>query len=395
MKRPIFLCLLILIPLIFSCTTVKINVSEKNQPSDNNQFIEDLMNNMSLDQKIGQLFVIRPSSIDERIVVYEPNLPGAIKTTFVTPEMKKFYEKYPAGGFALFQDNIETPEQLIKYNQDLHNLGPSTNNVTPFIFIDEEGGLVSRLAGHAEFNLPEFESMASIGKTGNPENAFKTGAVIGAYLKDYGFDADFAPIADVFTNPDNKVIGTRAFSSDPETASAMVLKFMDGLHSKNIKGCIKHFPGHGDTSTDSHYGLPETLKNWNELMDCEMITFKAAINAGAEMIMTAHITVPAVTGNRLPATVSSIMLTDKLRNELGYNGVIITDALEMGAIAHVYPGVMENACVDAFIAGADLLLMPRDYKKSFMAMKNAVKDGKISIERLDESVRRILKYKMS
>lgn len=352
-----------------------------------------VVESLTLDQKIGQLFVIRPSSIDERIEVYEPNLPGAIRTTYVTPEMKKFYEKYPAGGFAMFQDNIESPEQLIKYNQELHQLGKDTGNITPFIYVDEEGGMVSRLAKHPAFDVPKFENMAKIGITGNPQKAYETGAVIGAYLKKYGFDGDFAPIADVYTNPKNTVIGTRAFSSDPQKASVMVVKYLEGLESEGVNGCVKHYPGHGDTTTDSHYGLPETAKNWNELLECEMVPFKVAVDAGAQMIMTAHISVPEVTGNDLPATVSPVLLTEKLRNELGFKGVIITDAMEMGAISHVYPGAMEKACVDAFLAGADMLLMPRDYQKSFMAIKNAVLAGRISMERLDESVERILKYK--
>ena len=391
MKNPI---VLILITVLFvGCATVKSTKYEKNQHIKNLN-IEKTIKQMTLDQKVGQLFVIRPAAIDDRITVYEPDLPDAVKTVSVTEGMKKNYEKYPAGGFVMFTDNIENEEQIVRYNQELHMLGPTTNNITPFIYIDEEGGVVARLARHPEFNLPEFESMASIGQTGDLTKAYDTGSVIGKYLKQYGFDADFAPIADVYTNPQNKVIGTRAFSSDPKLAAEMAVSFTAGLQSQNIKGCYKHFPGHGCTTTDSHYGLPETLKTWDELLSCEMITFKKAIDSDAQMIMTAHITVPKVTGNNLPATVSSIMLTEKLRNELGFQGVIITDALEMGAISQVYHGKMENACVDAFISGADILLMPRDYKKSFDAVKNAVASGKISMERLDESVRRILTYKL-
>lgn len=392
MKKYLFLFALFVLFVGCGTTKIKSDAATTKFP-DSENWVEDKIADMTLDQKIGQLFVIRPGAIDPTISIEELKKARGKGSVSVTEEMKKFFAKYPAGGFALFAKNIKDPVQIKNFNEQLHFLGAETRNIEPFIYVDEEGGDVARIAGNPNFNVPVYESMAAVGKKEKPADAYAVGAQIGAYLKKYGFDVDFAPVADVFTNPENTVIGTRAFSTDPFIASKMVMKYLEGLNSRDIKGCVKHFPGHGDTDIDSHYGLPETRKNWDELQACEMITFKEAIACGAQMIMTAHITVPEVTGNGKPATVSYEILTGKLRNELGFKGVIITDALEMDAISLVYPKSVEKACVDAVLAGADILLMPLDYKKAFEAVKKAVESGIISEKRIDESVKRILLFK--
>lgn len=343
--------------------------------------------NLSLRQKIGQLFVVRLEAIDCNIpldILHSEHCPEA---TMLTSSMEDFYYQYPAGGFCIFDRNIQDPVQIKKLNSQIHSLGTPS----PLIFIDEEGGTVSRIAGNRKFPVPKFSNMAEIGKTKDYNKAYNTGYEIGSYLKEYGFDIDFAPVADVNTNPANPIIGARAFSSNPEIAAKMDIAFLEGLHSSNILGCLKHFPGHGDTKTDTHKGYAETQKNWNELKECEIITFKAGIDAGVKMIMTAHISTPNITENSKPATLSHYLLTEKLRKELGFKGVIITDAMEMGAIRKEYSS--SEAAIQAIEAGADIILMPYDFTEAFDGLLNAVTQGRISERRIDESVKRILNLK--
>lgn len=340
---------------------------------------DSLINELTLEQKIGQMFVIRPESLSEK------KIDGGVKK--IDSQMIDFYNDYPAGGFCIFKQNIQTPEQLKELNQQLHSLG----YIQPFIFVDEEGGKVARLANDPNFDLPKYESMSEIGESGDVKKAFTAGSTIGAYLKEFNFDVDFAPVADVNSNPNNPVIGTRAFSSDPNVVSRMDLAFLQGLGSKGIEGCLKHFPGHGDTSADTHQGYAESNKTWDQLLKMEMIPFKSGIEKGVSMIMTAHVTLPKVDSSGVPSTLSYIVLTEKLRNELGYNGIIITDAMEMGAITKIYPN--DAAVVKAIQAGVDIILMPSNYKKAFNLVLRAVMDGTIPEERIDESVERILKFK--
>jgi len=378
--------LLLSTTLIFLCTIAgckSTGIKETSSAATQNFSIS----NMTLREKIGQLFVIRPESIDETISLEELHSQFGKGITELTPEINDFYCKYPAGGFALFGKNIKNPQQLTQLNKQLHNL----NNITPLLFIDEEGGVVSRVAENKQFNVTKFDNMAEIGKTGNTENAFNAGYTIGSYLREYGFDVDFAPIADVNTNPKNPVIGTRAFSNTPSIAARMDLAFLDGLHKARLYGCLKHFPGHGDTKTDTHNGYAETSKTWEELKNCEMVTFQAGINAGVQMIMTAHISTPSITKDNKPATLSYTILTEKLRNEMGFNGIIITDAMEMGAIRKSYSSA--EAAILALEAGADIILMPYDYKAAFEGVLSAVESGRISEKRINESVERILQLK--
>lgn len=346
------------------------------------------VSDLTLEEKVGQIFVIRPDSIDPQYSTQKKmSKRPSIGTRQVNQKIKAAYSKYPAGGFVIFARNIESPEQIKQFNEDLHELG----TVRPLIFVDEEGGIVARLANHPEFDLPKVENMAVIGNTKNENLAYETGRTIGEYLQEYNFDVDFAPIADVNTNPKNIVIGKRAFSSDPLVAGKMDVAFLEGLSENKITGCLKHFPGHGDTTTDTHAGYAETIKTWEELLDCEMISFKMGIENDAKMIMTAHISAPNVTGHKLPSTLSYTILTKKLREELGFNGIIITDAMEMGAINKIYKS--DEAAIRAFLAGADIILMPYDYKTAYKGFLKAVKSGRISEDRLNQSVERILKLK--
>lgn len=349
--------------------------------------IEAQLSRMSLREKVGQLFCVRPEALDP---VFQSSGKGMAeyKMQAVNEQTKAFSEQYPVGGVTLFSHNIDNPEQLKAFTQDLHALPGA-----PLLSIDEEGGRVARIGGNENFHVPTYASMAAVGATGDPAKAYEAGVAIGIYLKKYGLDVDFAPVADVNTNPRNIVIGDRAFSDNPKTAAPMVVKFLDGLAKVGIVGCVKHFPGHGDTVGDSHHEYVQSDKTWEEILNCEMVTFKAAIEAGAPMIMSAHVAVPNVTGDKLPATLSHLMLTDKLRGELGFKGVIITDAMGMKAVSDRYAS--GESAVMTLQAGADIVLMPENLPEAFEAVLSAVEDGKLPESRIDESVRRILALKLS
>ncbi len=335
---------------------------------------------MSLDEKIGQLFLI------ELVRLQDVPVEGAFSHTVLTDRMRAALEQYPVGGVILFGENLSSPDQLRTLLADLRGALPTT----PFLAVDEEGGKVARLANAPGFGVPKVGPMGGVGASGDPQRAYDACLTIGNYLAEYGFDLDFAPVADVNTNPENPVIGDRAFGSDPALVAKMVPAALDGLHTAGIMGCLKHFPGHGDTADDTHTGQVVLSKTWEELLDCELVPFIAALDK-TDMVMAAHITLPNVTDDGLPASLSHQILTDRLRGELGYDGVIITDALGMKAITQNWSS--GEAAVLALQAGADILLNPDDLGAAFAAVRAAVEDGTISPERLDESVLRILTLK--
>ena len=357
--------------------------------------VEAQLQQMTLREKVGQMFYVRPECLDTTIHF---NRPGGIdessdditkiRLQAVNKTMRGVSEKYPVGGIILYAHNIEDEAQLARFIPEIRAL-----NGSPLLCIDEEGGRVARIGRNSNFNVKTYESMGAIGATGDPQNAYECGNTIGTYLKHYGFDIDFAPVADVNTNPENIVIGARAFSDNPEIAAPMVTSYLQGLKDAGVTGCIKHFPGHGDTKADTHFGYASTQKTWDEMLGCEMVTFKAGIQWGCQLIMTAHIAAPRVIGSDIPSTMSSVILQDKLRGELGYRNIIITDAMEMGAITQQYTNA--EAAVGCIQAGVDIVLGPQVFTQAFDAVVKAVEEGTISEQRIDESVRRILKLKQS
>jgi len=341
---------------------------------------------MTLREKVGQMFFVRPEALDTSIhwEAYA-DLPD-FKLQQVNKTMTAVNKDYPIGGMILYAHNIVDETQLAAFIKEIRRL-----NGSPLLAIDEEGGRVARIANNENFDVPKYESMESIAKSGDPNEAYKAAFTIGSYVKEYGFDIDFAPVADVNTNPDNVIIGPRAFSDDPETAADFVVSYLNGLDSAKVIGTLKHFPGHGDVKTDTHFGYASTEKTWDEMLKCEMIPFKAGIKAGAQMIMTAHISAPKVSGEDVPATLSSVILQDKLRGELGFDGVIVTDAMDMGAITTQFSNT--EAAIKAIQAGVDIVLCSREFVKVFDAVVEAVEKGKIKESRIDESVKRILELK--
>ena len=337
--------------------------------------LELLMDGMTLEQKVGQLFIVAPEQL----------LPGMGAITAVSGALGEALAQYPVGGILLFGNNILSPGQLEAFNQELR----LSCDIAPFLAVDEEGGIVARLANNASFALPRYASAAAVGRSAEEEAALDMGRTIGEYLNQYEFNLDFAPVADVNTNPYNPVIGSRAFSSDPEVAARMAADFTAGLNEHGIVGCYKHFPGHGDTAQDSHSGLAVTYRTREEMENCEWLPFREA--GSADFVMVGHIAAPAVTGDMTPATLSRQLVTDILKGELGFTGLVITDAMNMGAITKTHaPG---EAAVGALAAGCDIILVPEDLPEAFEAVMAALEDGTLTIQWLNDTVRRILEFK--
>lgn len=352
---------------------------------------ERKLNDMTLEEKVGQMFMVRIDALDPGQTLEEINDSDAQGVTEWNDALHAQLAEIPVGGVAVFGKNIQSPDQLKALTAAIQK--ESTGGMHLFIGVDEEGGRVARLANSEDkgFDLPQYESMAAVGASGDVNQALNAGLAIGTYLKEYGFNLDFAPDADVNTNPDNPVIGDRAFSSDPNIAAEMVSSAVTGFHQAGIMTSIKHFPGHGNTAQDTHKGYATTDKAWDEMMQCEMLPFESGIQAGTDMVMVSHITAPNVTDDGLPASLSYEMITGKLRNTLNYDGVVITDSLSMEAITDYYSAA--DACILSIQAGADILLMPNGLQEAYEGVLKAVRDGTISEERIDESVRRILNLK--
>ena len=372
---------------ILTCGLMVTSCSNNDEPSLPRDAVEEQLSQMTLREKVGQMFYVRMETLDTTIHwnTYADLQENPLLE--VNQTMRDVNERYPVGGLILYAWNIDNEAQLSTLMAQIRSL-----NGQPLLCIDEEGGRVSRIANNPNFNVKKYESMSAIGATGDPNNAYECGNTIGTYLHRYGFDIDFAPVADVNTNPENVIIGPRAFSDDPAVAAPMVTHYLQGLKDAGVTGCIKHFPGHGDTKADTHFGYASTQKTWAEMMDCEMVTFKAGIQWGCQLIMTAHIGAPNVTGSDVPSTMSPIILQDKLRGELGYQNIIITDGMEMGSITQQYTSA--EAAVGSIQAGVDIVLGPKNLVEAFDAVMAAVNNGTISEERINQSVRRILKLKM-
>lgn len=348
---------------------------------------EELLDKLTTEQKVGQLFFVRPEALDPNLTPEEAEDPAGPGVTQADPALQNTLQQYPVGGFVLFGKNLESPDQLSQLMDTL-----SRNAAVPLLFsVEEEGGAATQVAGRPGFSVPTLESLADIGATGDPAQAQAVGQTIGTYLRELGFQLDFAPVADVNTNPNNPVIGDRAFHSDPEQAAMMVSAAVDGFHQGGVACTLKHFPGHGDTAQDSHYGYASSDKTWEEMRTCELYPFQAGIAAGADAVMVSHITTPNATSDGLPASLSYEMITEKLRGELRFQRLVVTDSLAMEAITDSYSAA--EASLMAFQAGADVLLMPADLGEAYDALLAAVQDGTISQERLDESVLRILQLK--
>lgn len=339
--------------------------------------IQTALENMTLQEKIGQLMIVNLELLDD-----------SAECQAITKKMKEKIKNYPVGGVIFFARNIDTPKQTKQFIQSLQK----SSKYPMFISVDEEGGEISRIGNNPKMKTTKFPSMSEIGKSGDEEKAFQVGDTIGKEIKELGFNLDFAPIADLETNPNSPEIGKRSFSSAPEIAAKMVAKVVEGLQGQNVSATLKHFPGHGSAEDDTHKGYADINQSIKQLREVEFIPFQAGIEAGVDFVMVSHLSICNVTDEKTPASLSSLMITEILRNELGYQNLIITDALNMKAITKFYSS--GDAAVRAINAGADLLLMPENLEEAFDALYQAVLEGKLDEKRIDESITRILKIKL-
>lgn len=345
-------------------------------------WVDSMIDNLTLEEKIAQLFFITPEALTGYNQVLEA---GAVT--------QAQFNQYPVGGMVYFQANIQSGDQVKTMLSAMQRYSNERVGIPVFTGTDEEGGRVVRVAGSGIAGITNVGDMLSIGAAGDTNNAFQVGETIGHYLKQLGFNVDFAPVADIFDNENNTVIGDRSFGSDPQLVAQMVAREVEGFHEAGICATLKHFPGHGNTDEDSHSGTAYLGKSLEEMADCEWVPFQAGIEAGADFVMMGHISVPAVTGEKIPASLSRKMVTDILRKRLRFNGIIITDSLSMGAISQNYSSA--HAAVQAIKAGVDMLLMPVDFSAAYQGVLDAVHRQELSEERIDESVKRILKVKLN
>ena len=365
-------------------TTEKTTQTEKTTgtqpvPSSVGEAAQLLLDGMTLEEKVYQLFIVSPEQ-----------LRGSGGTVTQSDSvLQTALASRPVGGVIFFAANIQTPNQTTGLISDLQ----AASRYGLFIAVDEEGGTVARLGRNPSMGTTAFPPMGEIGATGDPAQAYNVGLTIGRDIRQFGFNLDFAPVADVNSNPNNPVIKDRAFSSDPHIAAEMVAACVEGFRASGVLCTLKHFPGHGDTATDSHYGSASSSKTLEELQACEFLPFKSGIDAGAGVVMLGHIALPNVTGNDMPATLSYEITTGILRNQLGFRGLIVTDAMSMAAITNRFSS--GPAAVQALKAGADLILMPASLDGAVSGIIDAVRSGEVSEERLNESVYRILYTKLA
>lgn len=340
-----------------------------------------ILNNMTLEQKVGQMFIANIELLDSA----EPESYEYYK---ITKKMKKSMNDYKVGGVIFFARNIKTRKQTTAFINNLQK----TSEVPMFISVDEEGGSVSRIGKNKKMGITKFPPMREIGDSNDKTKAFEVGDTIGREIKELGFNLDFAPIADVDTNPDSPEIGDRSFSSDPDIAADMVVECVKGLQGNGVSATLKHFPGHGSATSDTHKGYADINQSIKQLRKVEFVPFKAGIAAGVDLVMVSHLAITNVTGEPVPASLSSLMITDILRNELGFQNLVITDALNMKAITDIYSP--EEVAVKAVEAGADILLMPQDLSEAYDGIMDAITSEQITEDRINDSVARIIRIKL-
>ena len=333
--------------------------------------VEAALAGMSLEEKLCQLLIVRPEAIA-----------GVSPVTSTGVEMLAGLEAYPVGGIIYSLDNLVSREQTLA----MIDGAQAASKIPLFIAADEEGGNVARLM--YKLGTTWFEPMYTYRDEG-PETAHDNAMTIGGDMSALHFNTDFAPVADVWTNPNNTAIGDRAYSDDFDEAAGLVAAAVRGFHDGGVMCSLKHFPGHGDTDTDTHTGAAVVNKTLDELMAGEFKPFVSGIEAGADMVMVGHITLAAVDAE-YPASLSRAVVTDILRGELGYDGVVITDGLEMGALSRWSDG---EKCLLALNAGVDIMLGVTDVAGTVDFLAASVENGSLSVERVDESVRRVLELK--
>lgn len=384
-KRIRFLSVLLGAALALSCVgcgKTNTDTDSTQNTSDKVDKVQQIVDSMSLEDKVAQLFIVQPEAIVDIGIV-----------TAAGDATKQAMDKTPVGGFVYFRDNLQSEQQVKEMLSSVQKYSKDRTGLPAFLSIDEEGGTVARIAGSGRFDVTNVGNMADIGASGDVDQAKQAGDTIGTYLSDLGFNLDFAPDADVLTNPENTVVKKRSFGSDPQVVSDMSLAVAQGLAQHQVHSVYKHFPGHGATEGDTHKGYAYTNKTLDELKQSELVPFDHAIKNGAEFIMAAHISVPSITNDDTPTSLSKTMITDVLREQIGYDGIVVTDAMNMGAVTEQYTSA--QAAVKALQAGADIVLMPENFQEAYQGVLDAVKNGELTEQQINTAVTRIVKVKVN
>lgn len=344
-------------------------VTEEEKPS----LVDETLAGMTLHEKVCQMMFVTPEE-----------LTGEDGVTVAGDATRQALENYPVGGIVYFAKNLESQDQV----KEMIDNSQKYSSIGLFVAIDEEGGVVNRLMDTV--GTTYIGSMYYYKDDGD-ETAYENAYTIANDMSALGFNLDFAPVADVWSNPDNTVIGERAYSDDYAQAAELVGNAVKGFNDGGVMCTLKHFPGHGDTAEDSHYSSAYVHRTKEEIMADEMQPFRSGIEAGAEFVMVGHLIVPDI--DEVPATLSYKIATGILRDELKFEGVAITDSFEMESIADNYS--VDDAVVMSVKAGMDMILQPKDMASAVNSIEQAVADGELSEDRIDESVRRILTLKES
>ena len=345
------------------------------------QQVDEKVGGMTLEQKVAQMFFVKPES-----------LTGVGQVVAAGDATKEALEEIPVGGIIYFAENLQDPDQTREMLAATQSYAQEISGLPIFLGVDEEGGTVSRIGGNEAFGIENVGDMADVGATGDTEQAYNVAVEIGTYLTDLGFNVDFAPDADIANNPESDTMSLRAFGATADAVSPMVKAQVEGFTDAGILCSAKHFPGIGGAEGDSHDTKIYSDKTADQMAEEELKPFEAAIEADVPFVMVGHLSAPGITGDDDPSSISSEIVTDLLRDRLGYEGIAITDSMAMGAATSTTDG--GQLAVEAIKAGIDVVLMPEDLEAAYQAVLDAVNSGEITEDRIDESVRRIVTVKL-
>ena len=335
---------------------------------------DSITKSLTLQEKVCQMMFVTGESIAGKSIV--TNFDEAVYEALVN---------YPVGGVILFSGNIQSREQVI----NLIDSYQINSKIPLFVGVDEEGGKVARIGSKEWMGTDKIPAMKTVKSA---SEAYEIGKTLGRDLSGLHFNLDFAPVADVLLSDKNTEIGSRSFGTDPIWVGDMVSEVVKGLEESSVSSVLKHFPGHGSTTVDSHTGYSASYRTVDELRETEFIPFKKGIEAGCDFVMVSHMTLENAIEEKVPASLSKEVVEGLLKGELGFEGIVITDSLSMGAITKEY--TTGNSAVMAINAGVDMLLMPKNVSEAVNAITDAVTNGEISEERIDESVRKIIRIKI-
>lgn len=347
--------------------------------------VENVVNCMTLNEQVGQLFIIDLKTLDASA--------KSLTGKKLTAKQKKGLRLYPVGGIVLYSSDIKNREQLTRLLANLQE----ESELELFVCVDEEGGSVSRVSSNRNMKTTAFPSMYTVGQSGDVKDAYEVGSHLGKDLQKLGINVDFAPVADVAALTDNmefvsEEIGERSYGSDAQLVSGMVAKQVQGMTNEGLCATLKHFPGQGAASSDTHISAANVSKTITELRECDFLPFRSGIKEGAQFVMMSHEGANAITGDSTPACMSSLIVQDILREELGFSGIVITDAMNMVSVTGQYTS--GEAAVNCLNAGVDMILMPENLDEAYNSILDAVAEGTLSKERIQQAAKRVIKCKI-